>query len=193
MSENTELLTRALDDVLAATTEMQRVSVLMVDAERRLAGHEARMGTADDPGHIKLGTGFEREDDGTLNFIGKAAFDGIIDVHNQSASAHAAATAAHNTDSAAHTGVVTSLRAETSKAISDHNAAMGTHPDIRTDLAEAKEPKPHAATHAKNGTDPLNPNTIGLNVSVEPTPGSIPVRDASGNVKGNITGNATYA
>lgn len=154
LQKNNSIIAVALDHLTASTAEMQRLSVLLVDAEKRLAEHEFRMGTRDDPGHIKLGEGFERADDGTLNFIGKTHFDNVV---------------------------------------AEHNAAFDSHPDIRADLAEAKEPKPHAATHAAGGADPISPETLGLNTSVEAVPGTIPVRDTEGKVRGNISGNANNA
>lgn len=69
-----EKLTQVVESGNAMVAELQEATDLLVEKAAQLAHHEVLMGTRDDPGHIKVGVGFERTDDGTVNVIGTEAF-----------------------------------------------------------------------------------------------------------------------
>lgn len=64
-----------VDSVNETLVTMQSSTEVLVAKAAQLSAHEKLMGTIKDPGHIKVGKGFERTVDGTVNVIGTAAFE----------------------------------------------------------------------------------------------------------------------
>lgn len=104
------LLQKLIADTNTAVTALQDTTVLLVEKATQLTNHERLMGTSSDPGHVKLGVGFERLEDGTVNINGTADFEAIMSVHLKDTADFEAIMNAHLiTERVQHLGTVSGV------------------------------------------------------------------------------------
>ncbi len=182
-----EKLNQVVESGNAMVAELQDAMDMLVEKAGQLARHEALMGTLDDPGHIKIGKGFERTEDGTVNVVGTKAFELDLAGHAVPATADAAGHVKPD-------GETLSVDADGTLRVRSEGttaARAGAAEKLVTARSIALSGGATGTATAFDGTANISIPVTGLDVS-KATAGTLPVaRGGTGRTDGKVAALAT--